>query len=843
MKNLILKIIVSLMVFTGTLVLSGYLMNRGNVNTTREMGMAVLPVVYMNVGGNVVNEMQGYTTDMDVALLRDSITPLDESRGVSFRVVKHGRPIRNVTVKLRSIEGSRLIESIELTDYEEDDYALSAKVNFKGLIDSYKEYCMEIYLDIGADSEVLYHTRVIDAPLYCAKEKLAFVLDFHDKQGSVETNEELKTYMESNYLGDNSTFAHVDIHSSLSQLAFGNLKIEELTEPVATFKELAKDTAVFNISYIASIKDTAFERRYYIEEYYRIKYTPETVYLLDYERTMDQIFDEKNLEMTSGNLTLGIMDYNLEMDESEDGNVFAFVVQNKLFSYNISENKLAKIFTFYDSVNFDERTTNRNHKIKVLSVDEAGNVWFLVYGYMNRGTYEGKVGITLYQYDGVNNIVDEKMFISSNKSAEMVMQDIGELSYLNKNGVFFFMLDRTIFAYDIESDTVQEMVADLEENMYSISASGSAMVWQVGSSVNSSEALCVMNLNTGQIYTIEAPAGEYIKPIAFVNEDFIYGLAVKTDVITDSAGRTTFPMYCMKIQNQYGELLKLYKEEGVYITKVELRENLLAISRVTKHAGEELKYDSYDDDFMTNNQEREVLQNQIQTAVDNLFETIVRIKFSHETEGKTVILTPKEVIYEGSKELYLGDMESQKTYYYVYYKGKLQKISTNEADAVNLANRNYGTVVNDKGCYVWYRANLEQRNQIMDLSFDKVSAETNSLYYSIDKMLEYSGVVRNSEYLLGKGETILSMLEEGLPDCNILDLTGCEMESMLYYVNRDIPVLVLYSDGSAKLLIGFNQLSVVLMDPDKGTYKIGRNEAEETFEKNGNRFITYVPNN
>ena len=45
------------------------------------------------------------------------------------------------------------------------------------------------------------------------------------------------------------------------------------------------------------------------------------------------------------------------------------------------------------------------------------NACFLVYGYRNRGTYEGKVGIALYEYDGVNKVIDEQMFISSNKTA------------------------------------------------------------------------------------------------------------------------------------------------------------------------------------------------------------------------------------------------------------------------------------------------------------------------------------------------------------------------------------------------------------------------------------------
>ena len=112
----------------------------------------------------------------------------------------------------------------------------------------------------------------------------------------------------------------------------------------------------------------------------------------------------------------------------------------------------------------------------------------------------------------------------------------------------------------------------------------------------------------------------------------------------------------------------------------------------------------------------------------------------------------------------------------------------------------------------------------------------------MDRMLEYEGVVRNSEYLLGKGETVLTILSEGLEGYDVLNLTGCTLDSILYYVNRDIPVLALTNTDDTYLIIGFNQLAVVLLDPDNSWYKIGRNEAEEMFEESGNQFITYVPN-
>jgi len=78
----------------------------------------------------------------------------------------------------------------------------------------------------------------------------------------------------------------------------------------------------------------------------------------------------------------------------------------------------------------------------------------------------------------------------------------------------------------------------------------------------------------------------------------------------------------------------------------------------------------------------------------------------------------------------------------------------------------------------------------------------------------------------------------------ILILSGCSLESMLYYVNRDIPVMAMLEDGNAVLIIGFNELNIVIFDPQTGTiYKKGMNDSKQWFEENGNNFITYIKNN
>ena len=82
---------------------------------------------------------------------------------------------------------------------------------------------------------------------------------------------------------------------------------------------------------------------------------------------------------------------------SVDGNVVVFETGGKLFSYNIATNKLALLFSYYDENHDDARDRYDQHAIRILDVDEGGNVMFSVYGYANRGRHEGQVGIQLFR--------------------------------------------------------------------------------------------------------------------------------------------------------------------------------------------------------------------------------------------------------------------------------------------------------------------------------------------------------------------------------------------------------------------------------------------------------------
>lgn len=129
----------------------------------------------------------------------------------------------------------------------------------------------------------------------------------------------------------------------------------------------------------------------------------------------------------------------------------------------------------------------------------------------------------------------------------------------------------------------------------------------------------------------------------------------------------------------------------------------------------------------------------------------------------------------------------------------------------------------------------------MAITEDVMSEERSSMAVCLDTILRYEGISQSTQKMLNRGETVLGILNHNLQESSILDLTGCSLDSVLYYVNKDIPVLATLQDGNAVLIVGFNELNIVVMDPQTGTlYKKGMNDSTQWLSDNGNQFVTYV---
>lgn len=844
MKKYIIRWTIVTVTFLAALFVISNIMNKGNTDMTVEMAEASFPVVSVKYEGKLINELHGYDEVMEVNYMRESITPLSAGRKISIEADCYGREITGIDFEVRSIDGERLVESTKVQEFTVQEDKLTAAFGLKDLIDSDREYVLVILLTTAEGQEIRYYTRVIYSENYYAGEKLDYVLDFSEKTFDKEAAKELTKYLESNSEGDNTTLGRVTIHSSFNQVTWGDLKVTRLEEPKVTIKELASQTGSFVLQYFVTAKDGQNISYYKVQEFYRVRYTADRMYLLDYERTMNQMFDALGDVYGNNKIFLGITGEEIPLVESDGGSVIAFIVNNRLYSYNIEDQKLAYLFGFYHNGNGDDRTLYDKHGIRILNVDEGGNVSFMVYGYMNRGRHEGRVGISVYYYDSTVNTTEEMVYVPYHKSPELLMAEVDQLAYINRQGTLYLMLDNEIYGISAVSRSYEVVARDLKEGCYQVSDSNKMIVWQKENQLYQGTELILMNLNTSVCSNIKAGSGEAIAPIGFMGDDLIYGIAKKSDIVPDNTGNMIFPMYCIRIQNEAEGVLKEYKQENVYVTEGSVEGNQISLKRVEKNSEDE--YEEIPDDQIMNAEVAENTLNSVETVAVDIYEKVTQIALKKEIEKASMkFLTPKEVLFEGGRNIVIADADTGSNRYYVYGKNGIEGIFMDEGNAVNLASSVSGVVVNDSGAYIWMKGNRSLKNQIMAIKGASITEDKDSLAVCLDIMLEYEGISRNSQYLLDKGSNVFQILEDNLENTAVLDLTGCSLDSMLYYVNQDIPVLVMLEDGSAVLLIGFNEMNTVIMNPEaegETVYKMGMNDSKEWFEKSGNKFITYMKN-
>ncbi|MBR1478745.1 MAG: hypothetical protein IJ608_12435 [Lachnospiraceae bacterium] len=842
MKKRIIRLVVCLIVFFATIITAEFLTNSDSENSTTEMGEAHFPLIYVRGSEMQYNELHGFVSDMDITGLRGVVSGLSQDRGIDFLIEPYGNDITGLKLEVRNIDGSRLIEEelLEVTQAGHGRYGAACEL--KDLIEKDTEYMLTLTLSTTDYGDIRYYTRLFWGDELFIDEKLAFVADFHEKLFDRDAAKSLTMYLETNPgLESNRSFYNVNIHSSFKQLTYGDMKVREEMTPSININELLGTATSLELDTIVSTEEDKKYTYYKVKEYYRIRYTPDRTYLLNYERYMTELPETDNM-YANDKLLLGITDDNVELMESEDGGKLAFVAGDRLYGYDSEKASIAVLFAFHDNEGYDRRDYYDRHRIKILNIDEVGNVQFAVYGYMNRGRREGEVGICVYNYDSTYNTLEELVYIPCKKDFGLIENDVSRLLYLSRGEKLYLWLDGGIYCVNIpdKSSTLVENVT--RDGVIHVSDNGRIMIslnTADGSDIYHCSSMIVRNLNneTENIITVEED--EAVRPLGFMGEDIIYGVAKLSDVDERSAGSVHFPMYKVCIMNSDGKLLKSYERENVYVTECSIESNQISLKREEKLENGGFK--EIADEQIMNNLEENAGKNTVSPADIDVYERYVQIKTKSQIDVKNMkVLTPKEVLYEGSREVEILN-EEENEHYIVYGLTGVRDVCINPATALSESYDAAGVMTDKKDRIIWYRGRLAAKNQIMSISESAVTDEKDSLSVCVDSMLKYEGVIRNSEYLFAQGYSVYEILDENLPFATVLDLSGCSLEAILFFVNQDIPVLSIRPDNTAVLLVGYNDSQVVLMDPLSGNLdKVSRARFEEEFAGSGASLLTYI---
>ena len=666
MNRKVIKPVVLSGLFLAALIVFSIITNQDNKDMTTAMKEATLPIVQFYEGNNSVAQLHGYVSEMNITKMRDGIVPVDHTRLLPLKINTYGQKIRGIAYEIRSLDDSRLVAKGNAQEIKEKNNEISANLKIQNILGKGEEYELIVILASGKN-KIRYYTRLMQTQNDDTQACMDFALQFHEYTFRDDANKFIPKYMDA-ATGDTSTLNYVDLSCTLNQITWADLKPEQMGELEASFKEINDSYDVITLRYVVTIKGTGGETEYYnVEEYYRLRMTESRMYVLNFERTLNQIFRGENRFITDNNqIQLGIRDKNIEYAVSETGDVIAFVQQGELWCFDRVNNKIVQVFSFLGAEGINARDNWDQHDIKIARVDEAGSIDFVVYGYMNRGDHEGEVGTAVYHYDGLVHTIEEEIFIPSDVSYEILKAQMGQLMYVNEKGTFYLIMDQKLYSIDTDKRTPEVLVKDLKESCYKVSESNQYFAWVDSDKEYKSDVIHLMNLKNASVYDIKAKKGEYILPLGFIDEDFIYGAAKKDKVMVAAAGNTVFPMKNLTImdtsENSHS-ILKTYEPSRGSIGSISVEDYTITIHLIKKSGGH---YVAAGTDAIMNREGDTEEKVTVGSTVTDRKETQYQLMMKNGADASKIkMLASKSVLLENPRDVSVKNKESQE-YFYVY---------------------------------------------------------------------------------------------------------------------------------------------------------------------------------
>lgn len=812
-KSILIHLVVLGAVFVAAVVGFSRWINQTAPATAEDMATSTFPLVYMQNKDVNYNCLHGYAQEMDVNYIRDTVTVLADDHQLPIRIQPFGSNIESVSYEVLSLDGVQSLENTNVINMTEEGGYLSAVLKIQNNLLLEQEYILKIRISAGG-RDIYYYTRLLLEDGLHLEAYLDFVTGFYQKCVSKSDESALGTVVEPDETTEiTRSLAQMNIHSSVNQLMWGDLTPQLFYKPTPSLVDINGTTASFVLDYrISTVDQDGISEIYNVKEFYRLRYTDTRVFLLDFTRSTEEIFNAEKNVLTSDGIYMGISDGNIEFSFDEQKKTAAFVRENELWSYKINGGKITRVFGFPQSENMDYRDFYDQNNIKILRIDDTGDIWFAVSGYMNRGNREGENGVGIYHYEEASSTVEEILFVRTMEAYDSLKLDIDALAYITEDmGSCYILLEGIIYRIDLDTRSYEQVVTGIKNGCYTSSDSNRSFSWLKEGDRYHSQTLNTIDFETETLREIKCQDNEYLRPVCYMGEDLVYGTAYASDINTEDEADTQFPMYQLKIVNEEGEVVKTYQSDGVYIMSVEQTNNTLMLNRSVK---KENGYEETTEDHIVSTDTGEDVVYGIAAKKDSIKQTEIYLRVGTQiTDKNPQVVTAKLLIPESSKTVEIPPNTEKEALYYVYAGGSMESRWPTAAEAIKRADEKVGVVINNEKEFVWERGN---------------KAETSTIKLENIPDVVKSGTMDLEAIEAATGKTAVS-------------LTGCTLEEVLYFVSHKHPVIGSTQNGSV-VITGYDDYgNLILLNPgEEETYFYGPQDSLKMFGDAGNRFVSYL---
>jgi len=796
----------------------------GVTATYQAMEDASLPVIYPTMLERNMAPLFGHREEKAVTAGRDSLLVLPEDRRLQI-LVDEAEDVESLRYEIRSLDLEHLIERTELklaADWSRNqDGTISVALPIQNMLDAKTEYLLGIYVGLTDGTGAWYYTRIVEQDGTHAAEMIALAEEFSRKTYHYESAQDLTMYMETSPTADNSSFGVTTLKNSFTQLTWGTLGMEPVSQPRITLKEVFGDLANIQLDYEAARNADGDREVYSVSENFTLKWTAQRIYMMDYERRVNELFDGDHAAFSGKRIVLGVSDgENLYAKKSANGKFIAFVNNRELWSYDANDGVIARVFAFggADEKDLsDLRAIQDRHDVEILQVEDNGDMDFLVYGYMNRGSHEGYTGVSYNRYEADSNTLEELFFIPASEPYEELKDDIRLLAHKGENGNFYFYMNGAVYGIDLTSREYMVVASGLDTDRFAVSADQSRLAWQENTGLYDSKVLHFMDLNTGSKTQIGDGEKESYRVLGFVGNDCVYGIGRTGDYIMSNDRVMGLYLRALEIVDENMDSAMHYEKNGYYISDVTVEESRIHISGMRSKArgffGEESS-----DTLVCNVEALPGRMDDIGWYASSEKGRVYFVQLAKDiASGKKLkTVSPKKLVLEDGNVMRLETVTpAERVEFYAYGRGCLLGIYSDFAEAAQAAYDTMGFVSLGENEPLWVRANKAGAYFMRDVQ--NIVKQTDAYH------AEFTGESRNVEGAL------------------LLEASGTPLNQVLVFVSAGYPVIAHTGPDSWLYVTGFDQGHVRVWNPvTEQSETLTLESANERFEGSGNDFICCI---
>ena len=782
------------------------LVGRNNKGVT-ETSQATIPLLTVSADGKNINQLHGYQGSVDASLIRDSITPIYENE-VKVMLTYAKSDVSVVSYKIYDTDNKTILGNGD-TAFHKVKGKKTANIKIKERLENGKTYLMELSVKQN-DKTIRYFTRVIYGTSFHLKECLDFAQKFHDAALTEGNTEFISQYLETAEGTISNNLANVDLKSTQEAVSYATLKPQVESVYPATVKEISENVTSLELRYILSAENTDGTKQYY-------------------QATAYMRYD--TIDRSNNRILLGIGSSQKQLISKNGGKKAAFVVQDELWYYDYQKSNMHKVFSFEGEDYRDSRNNYQKHAIQIMKMKNNGDIAFLVYGYMNRGKHEGENGISVYQYTASDQKIEELGFIPTQIQYDMMKNDIKKGAFLSGSGQFYFYLDGAVYQVDLDSGKSKILAKNITDDMTVISENGMLALNQ------SKNKMKVVDLSTQKTEVITCKDDQVLRPIGFIEKDFIYGVGNKKEVVRNKDGSYMYPLTNVYIRNNK-KIVKEYGEDGTYITNTSVDGTTIALTHSKKSGNGYKKINVSYIRYKDKQESKAVLEyGYTGTRLNQLY-----LAFPDDVYIQTRPNYLSTNVEEQEDEIKIKFAVNDNKYRdaFVYTGGKLSGIYSNLKEAIKVAKQGGGVVVNYHQMYLWEKGvaqNYGKGSNIpmikaknkdeTDIACILMMARSEGIKISYDKIKKMSGSTYDKLFKVFNKRAV--------------NYSDCSMDDLVYAISKGRSFVAQRKNGTYVLVMSYNQTDLRYYDPTNGkSVKANRKKLESEFKQAGSVYYGYA---